>query len=374
MSGKQQLTLFLSGDVMTGRGIDQILPFPGSAELHESYMTDASEYVRLAERASGPIPKSVDPDYIWGDALNVWNDTKADVGIVNLETSITVSNDFWPSKGIHYRMHPRNVPCLTAASIDCCVLANNHVMDWGYAGLAETLATLRNAGLSTVGAGKNIDEAISPARIPVEGKGNVLVFGFADGSCGVPDSWQADEHRAGVNLLSDLTAKTTQRIAKRIRALKKNDDTVVASIHWGGNWGHNVTAEQREFAHCLIDDGGVDIVHGHSSHHPKAIEIRCGKGIIYGCGDFLNDYEGIGDYEHYHPWLALMYMVTVSLPSREIDKFEIVPLRVRRMQLSHASPDDRQWLTETLNTVSKEFSTRFDIDENHRMLVGPASL
>jgi poly-gamma-glutamate synthesis protein (capsule biosynthesis protein) len=87
-----------------------------------------------------------------------------------------------------------------------------------------------------------------------------------------------------------------------------------------------VPAEQREFAHCLIDDGGVDIVHGHSSHHPKAIEIRRGKGIIYGCGDFLNDYEGIGGYEHYRPWLALMYIVTMSLPSREISKFEIVPL------------------------------------------------
>jgi poly-gamma-glutamate synthesis protein (capsule biosynthesis protein) len=101
-------------------------------------------------------------------------------------------------------------------------------MDWGYAGLAETLVTLRSAGLPTVGAGKNIDEAISPARIPIEGKGNVLVFGFADGSCGVPDSWRAGENRAGVNLLSDLSARTTRPVAKRIRALKKTDDTIVA--------------------------------------------------------------------------------------------------------------------------------------------------
>lgn len=373
MTGQQHLTLFLCGDVMTGRGVDQILPSPSKPGLHEAFVNNATEYVKLAERENGPIAKPVDYTYIWGDALKVWQTAKPDVGIVNLETSVTVSDVFWPGKSIHYRMQPENLPCLTAASIDCCVLANNHVLDFGYAGLTETLASLRRAGLPTVGAGENIDEASSPIRIPLQHKDNVLIFGFADPSSGVPESWRVDEHRAGVNLLSDLSATTARRVAERIRKLKKMDDTVIASIHWGSNWGYEVPVEQREFAHHLIDDGGVDIIHGHSSHHSKAIEFYRGKAIIYGCGDFLNDYEGIGGYQHYRPWLSLMYLVTLSLPSREIERFEIVPLSVRRMRLVQASSEDRQWLTGTLNSVSEDVSTGFRITEANQVLVSSAT-
>jgi poly-gamma-glutamate capsule biosynthesis protein CapA/YwtB (metallophosphatase superfamily) len=91
----------------------------------------------------------VDYPYPWGDALKILNQAAPDVRIINLETAVTRSNDPWPGKSIHYRMHPQNVPCLTVAGIDCCVIANNHVLDWSYAGLAETLTTLHQANLKT---------------------------------------------------------------------------------------------------------------------------------------------------------------------------------------------------------------------------------
>ncbi|MBU1263749.1 MAG: CapA family protein, partial [Gammaproteobacteria bacterium] len=147
------MTLFLCGDVMTGRGIDQVLPHPGDPVLHEGYATSALDYVALAERANGPIPRPAEFAYVWGDALAEWARVAPDLRIVNLETAVTRRDDWQRGKGIHYRMHPANVPCLTAAGIDCCVLANNHVLDWGYAGLAETLETLRRAGLQRAGAG-----------------------------------------------------------------------------------------------------------------------------------------------------------------------------------------------------------------------------
>src|SRR5512145_2882467 len=117
------VTLFLCGDVMTGRGVDQILPHPSKPRLFEPYVTSAVTYVELAERAVGPIPRPVGFDYVWGDALAELRRVRPDARIVNLETSVTRSNEAWPDKGIHYRMHPANVPCLTAAGIDCCALA-----------------------------------------------------------------------------------------------------------------------------------------------------------------------------------------------------------------------------------------------------------
>jgi len=361
VTNRQHLKLFLAGDVMTGRGIDQVLPHPGNPALHESYVSDARDYVRLAETKSGPIETPVAYPYIWGDALDIWAAHEPDLRIVNLETSITTSDDYWPSKGIHYRMHPYNVGCLTAAKLDCCVLANNHVLDWGYAGLGETLTTLRVAGIDTAGAGRDIEEAQAPARLSVPGKGDVLVFAVADASSGVPESWSAGQDRGGVHLLDDLSLGTAGRLADYIAAERLPGDVVVASIHWGGNWGYRVPVEQRLFAHRLIDSGTVDIVHGHSSHHPKALEFYKGKAILYGSGDFVNDYEGIGGRERFRPWYAPMYFLTFDLHSRQVERVEIELLRVRRLQLIRSTAEDRQWLGARLNEFGKEFAATFEI-------------
>jgi poly-gamma-glutamate capsule biosynthesis protein CapA/YwtB (metallophosphatase superfamily) len=360
----QQIKVFLAGDVMLGRGIDQILPFSNKRVLREPYVRDAMDYVRLAERKNGPIPEKVAHDYVWGDALDVWQAECPDVRVVNLETAVTTSDNFWSGKDIHYRMHPKNVPCLTAAGVDCCVLANNHVLDLGYAGLSETLSSLHRAGLQTAGAGGTHDVAMRPACIRTEGKPDVLVFGMADVSSGVPAEWSAGL-RGGVHLLNDLSRATALRVTGQIAAAKKrSDDLVIASIHWGGNWGHRIPAEQQTFARYLIDEARVDIVHGHSSHHPKAIEIYRGKPIFYGCGDFLNDYEGIAGYEEFQPWLVAQYFVTVDLKSRAVERLQIVPMYLRSMRLERAGAEDQRWLTDKLNTVSREYSTRFTLTGN----------
>jgi poly-gamma-glutamate synthesis protein (capsule biosynthesis protein) len=91
---------------------------------------------------------------------------------------------------------------------------------------------------------------------------------------------------------TELTPEGAQRIVARVRAAKRPGDTAVVSIHWGSNWGFGVPIEQRRFAHALID-GGVDVVHGHSSHHLKGAELYRGRLVIYGCGDLISDYEGI---------------------------------------------------------------------------------
>src|SRR4030095_10058684 len=123
---------------MTGRGIDQVLPRPSRPELHEDYIRSALDYVELAERAHARAPRPVTVCSVWGALLSGLESRSPDCRVVNLETSVTTSEQAAP-KGINYRMHPANVPCLAAAKIDCCVLANNHVLDWGASGLRETL-------------------------------------------------------------------------------------------------------------------------------------------------------------------------------------------------------------------------------------------
>jgi poly-gamma-glutamate capsule biosynthesis protein CapA/YwtB (metallophosphatase superfamily) len=353
---------------MTGRGIDQILPHPSPPQLYESYVTDASVYVELAERVNGPIPRGVEFAYIWGDALGELDRVAPDARIINLETAVTRSEE-WVCKGINYRMHPDNIACLSAAGIDCCVLANNHVLDWGEGGLRETLTTLHAAALRTAGAGLDRRQAAAPAVLAAPGKGRVVVFAFGSETSGIPCDWAAREDRPGVNLLEDLSERTVTHIAERVQATTRPGDIVVASLHWGDNWGYEIPAEQIRFAHGLIDLAGVDVVHGHSSHHVKGIEVYRGRPVIYGCGDFLTDYEGITGYERYRGDLGLMYFVTLRPATGELVRLEMTPTCVRRLRITRASAEEAHWLSEVLQRESARFDVDVVLQRDHRLQV-----
>ena len=359
------VTLFMTGDVMTGRGIDQALPYPADPVIYEGYMKNARGYVQIAEEANGPIPQPAGFAYIWGDALEELQHRQPDLRLINLETSVTASNDYWKNKGINYRMHPRNVPVLTRAGIDFCSLANNHVLDWGYSGLLETLQTLRRADIISSGAGRNLSEASAPAVMAIPGKGRVLMFSFGMESSGIPLSWAATVDKPGVNLIKDLSNKTVDHITQTVKKIKQKNDIVVASIHWGGNWGYKVPGAQRRFAHRLIEKAGVDIVHGHSSHHVKGIEVYQQKLILYGCGDFINDYEGISGYEEYRGDLSLMYFVTVDPSNGKLFQLQMVSTQMRRFRLTRASIEDTRWLTKILNREGRKLGTRVIWDNDN---------
>ena len=361
------IKIFMCGDVMTGRGIDQVLPHPVDPLIHEPYLKSALGYVKIAEQANGPIQKPVSFAYIWGDAINELEREAPDVRLINLETSITTSNNYWKGKGIHYRMHPKNVASLSAAKIDICALANNHVLDWGYSGLLETLDSLNKVKIKIAGAGRNAIEAAAPAVVDIGGKNRVIVFSFGLTSSGIPSSWAAEHDQAGVNLLKDIGDRTLRSIQRKVQAVKRQGDIVVASIHWGGNWGHNISRRQIRFAHRLIDDGGVDVIHGHSSHHVKAIEVYQNKLILYGCGDFLNDYEGIGGHEKYRADLALMYFASLDPSTGRLLGLKMTPTQIRRFKINRASATDAQWLRDTLNKVGARFGTRVKLNQDNRL-------
>ncbi len=365
------LRLFLGGDLMCARGIDQILPHPGDPRLYEAYVKDAGDYVRLAERRNGAIAQPVDFAYVWGAVLEALRQRRPDVRLVNLETAVTRQG--WPHpKGINYRMNPANLPVLEVAGIDCCALANNHVLDWGEAGLADTLAQLDAHGLRHAGAGLKRSSAEAPAILPLPDGGRLLVFAFATGDCGVPPDWAAGEQRPGVARLDDLSPHSLQHVARLIGAAKQPGDRVLVSLHWGGNWGFSISPEQERFAHGLIDEAGVDLLHGHSSHHVKGIEVYRQRLILYGCGDLLNDYEGIEGHASYRADLGLLYFADLARDGRLL-ALELLPTQQRRLSIHRAKGADRQWLQDCLVRECAQFGcTLRPTSENSFALVWPA--
>ena len=344
------IKLFLVGDVMLARGIDMIQDYSCDPRLYEGNGLNARDYVELAIMQNGPIPEKSKrgPSYVWGDALKILDKHAPDVRIINLENSVTQSDEPWPVKGIHYRMHPQNVNVIEAAKVDCCILANNHTADWGFAGLEETLRTLRGAGVTYAGAGFDAEEAQAPAVFLVAGKGRVLVFAIGHPSSGVPERWKAKAKHCGVNV-TDLRPANVGAIAEQVKSTKKGGDIAVLSIHWGGNWGYEIEPAFQNFAHDVIDRADIDLVFGHSSHHAMGIEVYNHKLIIYGAGDFLNDYEGITGHESYRGDLSLMYFPSLDPSTGNVVDLTMVPTRIRHLQVQHATAEDISWMYQTMS-------------------------
>lgn len=352
----EPMRVFVCGDVMIGRGIDQILPNPCDPRLFELFVSTATDYVRFAEAKNGPIRAPVDLSYVWGKALSEFRLRSPDVKIINLETSITRRG--WPEpKSINYRVSPENAETLRVAGIDCCCLANNHVLDWGRQGLEDTIARLGELGIAAAGAGATEVAAARNSVVSVPGKGRVLVTACAMQTSGVPAHWKAGPHAPGVRLLDEESTEAADQLARSIEASRQPGDVAVVSVHWGPNWGYDVPDSHRRFASHLIDSG-VNVVFGHSSHHPKAIEIYRNRPIFYGCGDFLNDYEGINGYEAYRGELALMYFLDIAQSNGDLLALTAVPLRMRCFRLEQAAPDEVEWLGKVLRQQFARFGSR----------------
>jgi poly-gamma-glutamate synthesis protein (capsule biosynthesis protein) len=195
----------------------------------------------------------------------------------------------------------------------------------------------------------------------------VLVVAMAAVTSGVPEEWAATKERSGVFLLPEPPEAVVPQVRELLERARRPGDLVVASVHWGGSWGHRVPEEQRRLAHRLIDEAGVAVVHGHSSHHPKAIEVHHDRLVLYGCGDFLTDYEGIGGYEAYRGDLALAYFPAFDPATGELQGLAMTPFVHRRFRLERAPSEDSRWLAALLTREGRAFGTSVELADDGRL-------
>jgi poly-gamma-glutamate synthesis protein (capsule biosynthesis protein) len=195
----------------------------------------------------------------------------------------------------------------------------------------------------------------------------VIVVAFASTTSGTPVEWAAGSDRPGLNVVEGLSPHVTEDIEARLRDVRRPGDVVVASVHWGSNWGYHVPDAQRRLAHELIDIAGVDVVHGHSSHHPRPIELYRGRLILHGCGDFITDYEGIAGFEEFRDDLVLAYFVTLDSTGRTV-RLALSPFRLRRFQLTRPSEADVAWLADTLDRHSRAFGVGMEVASDGTLL------
>lgn len=371
--------LLLCGDVMTGHGIDPFLLPPAMHAPLARTVKSALEYVREAEAAIDPrtpptithgsaagsapahppLPRPLSFDYPWGDALPLLKREPPDLRLINLETTITERGaPAMPAP--QARMHPLHLPTLAALGVDGAVLANRHVLDWGHEGLHDTLTSLRQAGIPGIGAGHDCAEADQEGQWLLPGKARVRLFAYGHPSSGLPPHWAAAANRPGINWLERLDSDAIRRLAARIRGSKEEGDLVIVSLHWGSNWGYEVPGEQRRFARALIDEAGVDLVWGHSSHHPRPIEVYRDRLILYGVGDFLKDASRALGHEAYRPHLAALYLPRLAADGR-LSELRLWPLHVHLFRLKRAGALDCHWLARALSQECRCHGTGLEL-------------
>ncbi|HYK88182.1 MAG TPA: CapA family protein [Acidobacteriota bacterium] len=236
-------------------------------------------------RLVNDVLESTPSGYPWGNTLPILH--SADWRFCNLECVISDRGTPWSAypKPFHFRSAAKNVAVLEVARINAISVANNHVLDYGYDALTEMLEILDRAGIVHCGAGLNDVQASQLATAEVRGR----KLGFLAFTDNEPD-WEAGPDRPGVFYVpTDLHDSRAANLLRIVRESSGIVDVLVVSAHWGSNWGYIPPREHVTFAHALIE-AGADIIFGHSSHVFRGIEIYQGRPILYGAGNFVDDY------------------------------------------------------------------------------------
>lgn len=354
---------------MLGRLIDQLFP------THVRCPTEARHVQPLVKNS--PALQAYNHKSPWGNTLPLF--TQGHLNLVNLETAATTHSVPWPDKAFNYRMHPSNVAALHAAGVDYATLANNHTLDFCEEGLLETVRTLKRAGIAFAGAGESAEEAVRPAVLNLPPRKGTEVRGGDGAEEGESEYFKvhvyaaSDHPRVWKDVpnfhLIDYSLATKQRL-RRILCDKNNNnpppDLKVVSIHWGPNYEWQPVSAITTLAHFLVDECGVDIVHGHSSHHIQGVEGYRGKLIIYGCGDFVDDYALTPGYRND---LSALWRVVVRQKSEEecnevgseegkrlsLERLEVFPTRIKEFQAQRVeqTEGDFEWIREKLTELSR---------------------
>ena len=200
---------------------------------------------------------------------------KGDILVGNLEAPLTRGGTEFTGKKFRFRTRPEAAAALSRAGFSVLTLANNHIMDFGAEGLAETLSSLDRVKILHAGAGATLAEARHEALITARG----MRVAFLAYSLTYPAEFYAGAVHPGA------AQGIAGRVRDDIRRVRGSAEYVVVSFHWGAELEGMPKPYQRQAAHAAVD-AGADLVLGHHPHVLQGIERYRGKSIFYSLGNF----------------------------------------------------------------------------------------
>lgn len=298
------------------------------------------------------------PEYPWGDTLARFKE--ADARIANLECVISDRGRPWsaPHKAFHFRTDQKNIECLRIAGISAVSIANNHSLDYGYDALFEMLETLDRAGIAHAGAGRNLDEASSPAFFEAAGR-RCAMLAFTDNE----PAWEAKNDGPGVyHVPVNVDDPRAEGLFDRVELARKHADFVIVSAHWGPNRGYSPVASHIPFGRRLIESG-ADVVFGHSCHVFQGIEFYRGGAIIYGAGDFIDDYAVDEDERNDESFIY------IADADKRVRSMRLYPTVIKAYSARMAEYPRAEFIAAKMRNLCSEFGTWAKWDEKEGCLI-----
>jgi poly-gamma-glutamate capsule biosynthesis protein CapA/YwtB (metallophosphatase superfamily) len=204
--------------------------------------------------------------------------SSADLTMVNLETAVTDRGSEEP-KQYHFRAPISAFEAVRAAGVDVVTMANNHVLDYGQVGIADTLQNATAARFPYVGIGRDAAAAFAPYFTTVKGvKIGIVAFSQVHE---LEYSWAARDNRPGVAMAGDLA-----RAVAAVRAARAAADLVIVFNHWGQEGNACPTAEQKTFA-ARLAGAGADVIIGSHAHTLQGDGWLGKTYVAYGMANFL---------------------------------------------------------------------------------------
>lgn len=283
--------------------------------------------------------------YPWGDTLDIFN--AADVRFCNLECAISNKGEPWMRKVFHFRSDAKNVAVLKEAGIDCVSLANNHALDYGYDALLEMMEILKTEKIHYAGAGINVEMAMRPAIFEVKGV-KIGFLAITDNE----DVWEATKDIPGIYYLPiELEGRRYAALIEIVKRTKACCDILIVSAHWGSNWGDRPEPGHIPFAHSLVESG-ADIIFGHSCHVCRGVEIYKNRPIIYGAGDFIDDYAVDLDERN-----DQSFIFEIETEGKTINGLKLYPTVIKHFQARHAKGEKGERIGQHMKLLCEELDT-----------------
>ena len=273
--------------------------------------------------------------------------SNVDLLIINFENAATNSEN--AVKGdVPLKCDPKYVPLAKANNRTIATLANNHVCDYGFTGMRDTIKYLKDAGITPMGAGENASDAHKSVTQNINNR-DITVLNYMDSNNFAEYDYQslpyANDSSPGYSAYNSEDAK------KQISEARANgSDFIMVSMHSGNEYSMSPNTDQEKIAHELIDYG-ADIVVGAHPHVPQGVEMYKGKPICYSLGNFMFD---LGTESTLND-----YMIKVELVN-DTGVLTLYPVNINGYLPHIMSPDDGKTFLNGLSPQCKELNITDD--------------
>lgn len=317
----------------TPEPLDITICFSGDISLADGAVT-----TKQWQASGNDLSKCISPELL--EIMNA-----ADIMCVNNEFTFTTRGEPTPDKAYTFRSDPERVSLLTEMGVDLALLANNHVFDYGKVSILDTFDTLDGAGIAYFGAGRNLEEAMKPYYVEIDG----ITIAFVAASRAEKNKMtpQATETEPGI-----LRCYDTELFLEVIKEADANADIVLACVHWGTEYS-TVLEEVQLTTGKLYLDAGADAIIGSHSHCLQGMEFYEGKPILYSLGNFWFNHKELDT-------MLVEVRITGERDNPQIEVAVIPALQKNYKTTILTEQEEKEELYEYLESISIDV----EIDEN----------